>query len=63
MYRTTNRQDQKRNSPGHKTMKTQSKGVVLKSAREKAHVIYKGKGNRITAAYLTEEPGNRYSKF
>lgn len=44
-------------------MKTQSKGVVLKSAREKAHVIYKGKGNRITAAYLTEEPGNRYSKF
>jgi hypothetical protein len=56
-YRTPNHQDQKRNTPTHiiiKTLSTQNKERILKSAKEKRQVTYKGKPIRITADFSTQ---------
>ena len=50
-YRTTSRLDQKRNSSQHKIIRTTNalhKDKILKSAREKGQVTYKGRPIRIT---------------
>ena len=49
-YRTPDRLDQKRESPHHiiiKTLNIQNKERILKAAREKDQVIYKGRPIRI----------------
>jgi len=56
-YRTPNKWDQKRKSPLHITVKTpntQNKESILKAARKKGQVTYKGKPIRITPAFSTE---------
>jgi hypothetical protein len=53
-YRTPNYQDQKRNSTRYiiiKTLNTQNKERILKAAKGKRHVTYKGKPIRITADF------------
>jgi hypothetical protein len=53
-FRTQNSQDQKRNTPGHiiiKTLSAQNKGRILKAAKDKKQVTYKGKSIRITAVF------------
>jgi hypothetical protein len=55
-YRTPNNQDQKRNTPRHiimKTLSTQNKETILKSAKEKRQGTHKGKPIRITADFPT----------
>jgi hypothetical protein len=55
--RTPKRQDQKRTCPYHiitKTSDVQNKGRILKTAREKCQVIYKGKATGITADFSSE---------
>ena len=50
-YRTPNRLDQKKTSPRHIIIKTQSiqiKERILRAAKEKGQVTYKGKSIRIT---------------
>jgi hypothetical protein len=50
-YRTPNKWDQKRKSSHHifvKTLNAQSKERILKAAREKSQVTYKGRTIRIT---------------
>lgn len=49
-YRTPNEQDQKRNSSYYiiiKTLNVQNKERILKEAREKNQVIYKGRPTRL----------------
>jgi hypothetical protein len=56
-YRTPNHQDQKRNTPRHiiiKTLGIQNKERILKAAKEKRQVTYKGNPIRITTDFLTE---------
>jgi hypothetical protein len=56
-YRTPNRLDQKRNSSCHPTVKTSSalnKDRILKAAREKGQVTYKGRPIRITPDFSPE---------
>jgi hypothetical protein len=63
-YRTPNQQDQKRNNPRHiiiKTFSTQNKERILKAAKEKTQVIYKGKPIRITADFSTQTINARRS--
>jgi hypothetical protein len=46
VYRIPNHQDQKRNTPGYiiiKTFNMQNKERILKAAKEKRQVTYKGK--------------------
>jgi hypothetical protein len=53
-YRTPNHQDQKRNTPRHmivKTLSAKNKERILKAAKEKRQVTYKGKPIRITADF------------
>jgi hypothetical protein len=55
-YRTPKHQDQKKNHPRHITIKalsTQNKERILKSAKEKREVTYKGKYTRITQDFST----------
>lgn len=55
--RTANKQGQKRNSPQHKVIKTligQNKESMLKAARDKEQVIYKGRPTRITPGFSME---------
>ena len=57
VYRTTNRLDQKRKSSQHiiiKTLNVQNKERILKAARGKGKVSYKGRPIRITTHFLTE---------
>lgn len=56
-YRTSNKQDQKRKSSCHITIKTlnpQNKERILKAAREKGHVTYKGRPISITPDFSAE---------
>ena len=56
-YRTPNKRDQKRKSSHHiiiTTLNTQSKERILKAAREKDQVTYKGILIRITPDFSTE---------
>jgi hypothetical protein len=56
-YRTSNKWDQKRKSSGHiiiKTLNAQSKERILKAAREKGQVTYKGRSIRIRPDFSTE---------
>jgi DNA-binding transcriptional MocR family regulator len=56
-YRTPNRLDQKRNSSLHIIIKTPNainKERILKAAREKGQVTYKGRPFRITLDFLPE---------
>jgi hypothetical protein len=56
-YRTPNKWDQKRKSSCHmsiKTLNAQSKERILKAAREKSQVTYKGRPIRIAANFSTE---------
>jgi translation initiation factor RLI1 len=56
-FRTQNSQDQKRNTPGHiiiKTLSAQNKERILKAAKEKKQVTYKGKPIRIIADFSTQ---------
>jgi hypothetical protein len=53
-YRTPNRLDQKRKSPGHiiiRTINAPNKDRILKSVRDKSQVTYKGKPIRITTNF------------
>jgi hypothetical protein len=57
VYRTPNKWDQKRKSSWYiiiKTINSQSKERILKAAREKDQVIYKGRPIRITPDFSTE---------
>jgi predicted methyltransferase len=61
-YRTPNYQDQKRNTPRHiiiKILNIQSKEKLLKAAKDKRQVTYKGKP--ITADFSTETINARRS--
>jgi hypothetical protein len=56
-YITPNNQDQNRNTPRHiiiKTLSTQNKERILKVAKKKTQVTYKGKSIRITADFSTQ---------
>jgi hypothetical protein len=56
-YRTPNRLDQKRNSSCHRTVKTSSalnKERILKAARGKGQITYKGRPIRITPDFSPE---------
>ena len=56
-YRTPNKWDQKRKSSHHiiiKTLNAQNKERILKAAREKGQVTYKGRPIRITPDFSTE---------
>jgi hypothetical protein len=54
-YKTPNHQDKKRNTPRHiKTLSTQNKERILKAAKEKRQVTYKGKPIRMTADFSTQ---------
>jgi hypothetical protein len=62
--RTPNHQDQKRNTPRHtiiKALSTQNKERILKTAKEKRQVTYKGKPIRITTDFSTQTPNARRS--
>jgi hypothetical protein len=63
-YRTPNHQQQKRNTPRHiiiKTLSTQNKEIILKAAKEKRQVTYKGKPIRITADFSTQALNAKWS--
>jgi hypothetical protein len=48
---TPNKHDQSQNSPQHiivKTLRTENKKKILKSAKEKCQITYKGKPIRLT---------------
>jgi hypothetical protein len=63
-YRTPNHQDQKRNTSRHiiiKSLSTQNKERILKLAKEKRQVTYKGKPIRITADFSTQTLNARRS--
>ena len=56
-YRTPNRLDQKKTSPRHIIMKTQNiqiKERILRAAKEKGQVTYKGKPIRLTPDFSME---------
>jgi hypothetical protein len=56
VYRTTNRLDQKRKSFHHiivKALNVQNKERILKVAREKGQVTYKGRRIRVTPDFST----------
>jgi hypothetical protein len=56
-YRSPNKWEQKRKSSCHiimKTLNTENKERILKAAREKGQVTYKGRPIRITPDFLTE---------
>jgi hypothetical protein len=56
-YRTPNKWDQKRKSPCYiiiKTLNIQNKERILKAAREKGQVTYKGRPTRIKPDFSTE---------
>jgi hypothetical protein len=56
-YRTPNHHDQNRNTSRHiiiKTLNIQNKERILKAAKEKRQVTYKGKPIRITADFSTQ---------
>jgi hypothetical protein len=56
-YRTSNKWDQKRKSSGHiivKALNAQNKERILKAAREKGQVTYKGRPIRITPDFSPE---------
>jgi hypothetical protein len=56
-HRTSNKWDQKRKSSCHiiiKTLNAESKERILKAAREKGQVTYKGRPIRITPDFSTE---------
>jgi hypothetical protein len=56
-YRTPNRLDQKRNSSQHiiiRTTNALNKDKILKAAREKGQVTFKGRTIRITSDFSTE---------
>ena len=56
-YRIPNKWDQKRKSSHHiiiKTLNAQNKERILKAAREKGQVTYKGRPIRITPDFSTE---------
>jgi hypothetical protein len=64
-YRTPNHQDQKRNTPKHsiiKTLSTKNKERILKAAKEKIQVTYKGKPIRMTAYSSTQTLNARRSR-
>jgi uncharacterized protein YoxC len=63
-YRTPHRQDQKENTSRHiiiKTLSTQNKERILKAAKEKRQVTYKGKPIRITEDFSTRTLNKRWS--
>jgi hypothetical protein len=63
-YRIPNNQDQKRNTLSHiiiKTFSTQNKERILKSAKKKTQVTYKGRPMRITADFTTQNLNARRS--
>jgi hypothetical protein len=63
-YRTPNHQEQKRHTPRHiiiKTLSTQNKERILRAAKKKRQVIYKGKPIRITADFSTQALNARRS--
>ena len=56
-YRTPNKWDQKRKSSHHiiiKTLNAQNKERILKAAREKCQITYKGRPIRIMPDFSTE---------
>jgi hypothetical protein len=56
-FRTQNRLDQNRTSPGHiiiKTTSTENRERILKAVREKKQRTYKGKCIKITADFSME---------
>ena len=56
-YRTPNRLDQKKTSPRHIIIKTQSSQIkerILRAAKEKSQVTYKGKPIRLTPDFSIE---------
>jgi hypothetical protein len=56
-FRALNRQDQKKNSPHHFTIKTisiQNKERISKADRRKYHIIYSSKPIKIIADFSTE---------
>jgi hypothetical protein len=56
-YRTSNYQDLKRNIPRHiiiEALSTQNKERILKAAKERRQVTYKGKSIRIIADFSTQ---------
>ena len=62
--RTPNRLDQKKTSPRHIIIKTQIiqiKERILRAAKEKGQVIYKGKPNRLTLDFSMEIMKSRRS--
>ena len=63
-YRTPNRLDQKRNSSQHIIIRTKNalnKDKILKAARGKGQVTYKGRPNRITPDLSPETMKDRRS--
>jgi hypothetical protein len=63
-YRTPNHQDPKRNTLRYIIIKafiTQNKEIILKAAKEKRQVTYKGKPIRITADFSTQTLRKRRS--
>ena len=63
-YRTVNRLDQKKTSPRHIIIKTQSiqiKERILRAAKEKGQVTYKGKPIRLTPDFSMETTKARRS--
>jgi hypothetical protein len=63
-YRTSNHQDQKRKTTRHiiiKILSTQNKDRVLKAAKEKRQVTYKGKSIKIMADFSTQTLNTRRS--
>jgi hypothetical protein len=63
-YRTSNCQNEKRNTPRDiiiKTLSTQNKESILKAAKEKRQVTNKGKPIRITANFSTQTLNTRSS--
>jgi hypothetical protein len=63
-YRTTNHKNQKRKMPRHiiiRTFSKQNKERIMKAAREKKQVTYKGKPIRITADFSTQMLNTRRS--
>jgi hypothetical protein len=61
-YRTPNHQDQKETPPRHiriQTFSTQNKERIMKAAKEKRQVKYKGKHIRITPDFSTQTVNGR----
>jgi predicted kinase len=53
VFKTPNRQEQKRNKPDIKTLNIKNKETILKATKRKQQVTYQGKHIRIAADFST----------